>query len=131
MSVVSHETRNPVSAVIQCAGLCRSNLSFFRTELASSLANATPFTPTSELLNLLEEDIEALDNITEAALLIERIANDFLSLGKIQLATLEIFPTPCDLSAEFRKILGVFASEARLKGASDPSVRKTHPPAVV
>ena len=39
-----------------------------------------------------------------------------MSLGKIQLATLDIFATPCDLSAEVRKLLGVFASEARLKG---------------
>lgn len=100
------------------AGLCRANLSFFRNELATSLQSSQPFEPTSELVNLLDEDIETLDNVTETALLIERIANDFLSLGKIQLATLEIFATPCDLSAEVRKLLGVFASEARLKGTS-------------
>lgn len=116
VSVVSHEVRNPVSAILQCAGLCRSNLAFFKNELHEALTSSTPFRPTSELVNLLEEDIEALDNVTETALLIERIANDFLSLGKIQLATLDIFATPCDLSAEVRKLLGVFASEARLKG---------------
>lgn len=45
-------------------------------------------------------------------------ANDVLSLGKIQLASLEVFAVPCDLPAEVRKLLAVFEGECRMKGES-------------
>lgn len=50
------------------------------------------------------------------ALSMERIANDVLSLGKIQLATLEVFAVAVDLPTEVRKLLSLFEVETRTKG---------------
>ncbi|CED83475.1 two-component-like hybrid sensor histidine kinase 2 [Phaffia rhodozyma] len=111
VSVVSHEVRNPVSAILQCAGLCKSNLTFIRTALNSGKA----YFPTSELINLIDEDVDALESIHQMALSQERIANDVLSLGKIQLESLEIFATDVNLPDECRKIISVFEGECRMK----------------
>jgi hypothetical protein len=46
----------------------------------------------------------------------ERIANDVLSLGKIQLSTLEVFAIETNLAAEAKRILSVFEGECRTKG---------------
>lgn len=41
--------------------------------------------PTDQQLLTIDEDLEALDSIYECGLTQERISNDVLSLGKIQL----------------------------------------------
>lgn len=87
-------------------------------ELRGALESDTPFKPTPALINILEEDsacslplslliffrgltlslsVDAVDSITAMARSQETIANDILSLARIQLSTLEIFPVDCDL----------------------------------
>ena len=49
------------------------------------MKNHTTFSPTNQLLTTMHEDLEALESIYQCGLAQERISNDVLSLGRIQL----------------------------------------------
>lgn len=49
------------------------------------MANKTSFVPTKQLLATIDEDLDALESIYQCGLAQERISNDVLSLGRIQL----------------------------------------------
>lgn len=55
--------------------------------------NKSGFVPTKQLLSTIDEDLEALESIYQCGLAQERISNDVLSLGRIQLGT-------CDLDSQ-------------------------------
>lgn len=61
----------------------------------------------------LAEDLEALDSIYQCALTQERISNDVLSLGKIQMNTLEIKESEYAVQSEAHRLVSTFQSEAR------------------
>jgi CheY-like chemotaxis protein len=63
----------------------------------------------------LEEDVEALESIYQCGLVQERIAGDVLSLARIQLDMLSLHFVEMDLRKEAKKVLSVFASEAKMK----------------
>lgn len=50
-----------------------------------AMVNKSGFTPTKQLLSTIDEDLEALESIYMCGLAQERISNDVLSLGRIQL----------------------------------------------
>jgi hypothetical protein len=52
------------------------------------MLNKSDFRPTRQLLSTIEEDLEALESIYQCGLAQERISNDVLSLGRIQLGEL-------------------------------------------
>jgi hypothetical protein len=54
-------------------------------QLKRSLESDLSFLPTEQQLLTIDEDLEALDSIYQCGLTQERISNDVLSLGKIQL----------------------------------------------
>lgn len=60
IDVTSHELRQPVSAILNCASLVRSNHRNLLTRLKGSSENADPFMPDSDLFKTMEEDLEAL-----------------------------------------------------------------------
>lgn len=68
IDVTSHELRQPVSAIINCSTLVRSNMTGLRDLLAGCLTAQSLFKPTKQLLNTLEEDLEALDSIYQCGL---------------------------------------------------------------
>lgn len=55
-----------------------------------------------------------MDSIYECALTQERISNDVLSLGKVQLDLLQMFDVETNIRDETRKIVNVSQNEARL-----------------
>ncbi|WWC68787.1 uncharacterized protein I206_102722 [Kwoniella pini CBS 10737] len=113
IDLTSHEIRTPVSAILQCSSLVKENLISLKDQLKSS--GAIGFCPTKELLEDLEEDVEALESIYQCGLVQERIAGDVLSLARIQLDMLTLFDIEVDLRKEARKVSSVFASEAKTK----------------
>ncbi|CED85098.1 histidine kinase [Phaffia rhodozyma] len=115
VSVISHELRNPLSAILQCASLCKGNLQFLRDEMQACIDTKVRYQPNEQLLNLMDEDLDALNSIHEMACSQERIANDVLSMGKIQLHTLEVAAVLVDLPAECRRIVNTFSNECRTK----------------
>lgn len=112
IDVTSHELRQPVSAILNCSSLVRTNLSALRDEIQSVGAQ---FRPTPKLLNTMQEDLEALDAIYQCGLAQERIANDVLSLSRIQLNVLSIHPVEFDLVQEIKRITSLFRNETDMK----------------
>jgi len=85
IDITSHEIRNPISSLMQCSSLVKSNLLMLLGELREAERTGEGFHPTPQLLLMVEEDLEALDSIYQCGLTQERISNDVLSLGRIQL----------------------------------------------
>ncbi|KAG9051351.1 hypothetical protein FS837_008446 [Tulasnella sp. UAMH 9824] len=113
VDVTSHELRQPVSAILNCSQLVRTNLSNLADMLRKS--GAAPFVPTTSLLKQIQEDLDALDSIYQCGLSQERIANDVLSLSRLQLDTLSIHNTDFQLVPELQQILSIFANELKMK----------------
>ncbi|GAA5988813.1 hypothetical protein JCM11641_004861 [Rhodosporidiobolus odoratus] len=116
IDVTSHEIRNPISAILQNSDFTRSSLQNLLALLHSLKGrNALPAELDGKLLDDLEEDIEALDSITECGQAQERIANDILGLAQIQLSKYSITPVEFDLATSLRNICRMFKSECRSK----------------
>ncbi|KAG8934382.1 hypothetical protein FRC01_003339 [Tulasnella sp. 417] len=113
VDVTSHELRQPVSAILNCSQLVRTNLSNLADTLRKS--GATPFVPTKPLLKQIEEDLDALDSIYQCGLSQERIANDVLSLSRLQLDTLSIHTVDFQLVPELQRIISIFSNELKMK----------------
>ncbi|QRV89873.1 response regulator receiver [Ceratobasidium sp. AG-Ba] len=102
IDVTSHELRQPVSD-------CRKrNVSYI---------------PTDRVLDELEDDLQAMESITQltgvrCGLAQARIANDVLSLSRIQLNVLSIIPTEFDIRRETGQILMVFRNELASRSKS-------------
>ncbi|KAG8934137.1 hypothetical protein FRC02_010514 [Tulasnella sp. 418] len=115
VDVTSHELRQPVSAILNCSALVRGNLASLYDKLLKCIEEALPFTPSRVLLNTMDDDLEALDAIYQCGLAQERIANDVLSLSRLQLQILSIHPVDFDIVLEVRRILSIFSNELKMK----------------
>ena len=60
----SHEIRTPISAILQCSSLVKENLNGIKTLMDGALRSEGPqgYMPTADLLETIEQDIEALDS---------------------------------------------------------------------
>ncbi|CUA74876.1 hypothetical protein RSOLAG22IIIB_11543 [Rhizoctonia solani] len=116
IDVTSHELRQPVSAIIQNAEVVRTNMKGLRDLLQDCRKRGISYTPTDRFLRELEEDLQAMDSITQCGLAQARIANDVLSLSRIQLNVLSVVPTEFDIRRETSQILLVFRNELVAKG---------------
>ncbi|KAL5533412.1 hypothetical protein ACEPAF_5188 [Sanghuangporus sanghuang] len=115
IDVTSHELRQPVSAILNCSSLVRSNLARHRKELARACMSNALFRPTKGLLRAMDDDLDALDAIYQCGLAQERIANDVLSLSRIQLQILSIQPVEFELIPEIQRIVSIFRNELKMK----------------
>ncbi|BGP46992.1 hypothetical protein JCM10450v2_002844 [Rhodotorula kratochvilovae] len=116
IDVTSHEIRNPISAILQNADFTRSSLVALRRKFGElKERNLLPADLDGKLLADLDEDIEALDAITECGMAQERIANDILGLAQIQLSKYSITPVEFDLATSLRNICRMFKTECRTK----------------
>lgn len=77
---------------MQCASLVKSNLVALHEQMQQAVKDGSTIRPTDQLLVTMSEDLEALDSIYQCGLTQERISNDVLSLGKIQLDMLRECP---------------------------------------
>lgn len=114
VDITSHEIRNPISSLMQCASMVRTNLVGLCSDFKKLAATGGGFQPTSQLMHTLQEDVEALDNIYACGLAQERISNDVLALGKAQLNLLEVHSIEVNIQEEMRRIANVFQNEARM-----------------
>jgi signal transduction histidine kinase len=60
IDVTSHELRQPVSAILNCASLIRSNYTKVREDLEKAISENSVFRPDKALLTTIDEDLEAL-----------------------------------------------------------------------
>ncbi|KAJ1307039.1 hypothetical protein OPQ81_008018 [Rhizoctonia solani] len=115
IDVTSHELRQPVSAIIQNAEVVRTNMKGIHDLLHDCHRRKIPYSPTERMLTELEEDLQAMDSIKQCGLAQARIANDVLSLSRIQLNVLPIIPSEFDIRRETNQILIVFRNELMSK----------------
>ncbi|KAG8743481.1 hypothetical protein FRC10_011954 [Ceratobasidium sp. 414] len=115
IDVTSHELRQPVSAIIQNAEVVRTNMKGLRDLLNDCRKRNISYAPTERMLCELEDDLQAMDSIAQCGLAQARIANDVLSLSRIQLNVLSIIPTEFDIRRETSQILIVFRNELMAK----------------
>ncbi|KAG9122683.1 hypothetical protein FRC07_000818 [Ceratobasidium sp. 392] len=136
IDVASHELRQPVSAILQnsvrhfldlftqsfdrnsAQEVVRTNMKSLKDALMQCSVNNVSYIPTVQILNELDDDIQALNNITQCGQSQERIANDILSLSKIQLDGLSILPVAFELKGQVEQTLSVFNAELVSKGIS-------------
>lgn len=64
IDVTSHELRQPVSAILNCAALVRSNYQTLLSTLKGVKSQSGTFTPDVELLGTMEADLEALGKLS-------------------------------------------------------------------
>ena len=133
IDVTSHELRQPVSAILNCSSLVRSNLGVLRDDLCRASEERAAFRPTPALIKSIDDDLDALDAIyqvcarplqeqyflfyafaQQCGLAQERIANDVLSLSRIQLQVLSIYPVEFELVAEVQRIVSIFRNEVKM-----------------
>ncbi|WOO83027.1 Sensor histidine kinase TmoS [Vanrija pseudolonga] len=114
IDITSHEIRNPISSLMQCSELVKSNLQSLQEQLTDVLDQGKSYNPTRQLLFTISEDLDALESIYQCALTQERICNDVLSLGKVHLDMLQMYDVDTDIRKEAAKILAVFQNEARM-----------------
>ncbi|QRV74353.1 protein-histidine kinase [Ceratobasidium sp. AG-Ba] len=115
IDVTSHELRQPVSAIIQNAEVVRTNMKGLRELLNDCRKRNICYAPTERMLSEMDDDLQAMDSIMQCGLAQARIANDVLSLSRIQLNVLSIIPTEFDIRRETSQILMVFRNELMTK----------------
>ncbi|KAI4095128.1 MAG: hypothetical protein LQ344_001779 [Seirophora lacunosa] len=109
IDITSHEMRNPLSAILQCADEISSTLTAYRTSNGGA---------TRSLDDLLDSNIDAAQTIALCAQHQKRIVDDILTLSKLDSALLLV--TPCDVMpvSVVQKSLKMFDGEvqtARIK----------------
>ncbi|KAI0015865.1 hypothetical protein F4780DRAFT_39323 [Xylariomycetidae sp. FL0641] len=109
IDITSHEMRNPLSAILQCAD-----------EISESLSNysaSVDGTALSERLRLaLEGCLEAANTITLCASHQKRIVDDILTLSKLDSQLLLVTPVDVQPLAVVQRVLKMFEGELNTNG---------------
>lgn len=101
IDITSHEMRNPLSAILQCADEITSTLSE-----GKGLDGAT-----GDILELIESNIDAAQTITLCAQHQKRIVDDVLTLSKLDSAMLMVTPVDVQPVAVVQRALRMFEGE--------------------
>lgn len=109
IDITSHEMRNPLSAVLQCADEIVGNLSQLR--LAEDAASSTQSDASNRLSLALESCIEAANTITLCVSHQKRIVDDILTLSKLDSQLLLVTPVDARPIQVVQRVIKMFASE--------------------
>lgn len=101
IDMTSHEMRNPLSAIVQCADL-----------IVDSLEDLRPST-NGNIQQILDGSIDAAQTIISCAQHQKSIVDDILTLSKLDSDLLTITPIPADPSKIVKEALKMFAAESR------------------
>lgn len=100
IDVISHEMRNPLSAITQCAD-----------SILSSMHEATPDADRQTLLSIVKHNVEAAESVSFCASHQKRIIDDVLALSKLDSGLLTISPIPFRLDMTVDQTLQMFKGE--------------------
>jgi PAS domain S-box-containing protein len=101
IDTTSHEMRNPLSAILQCADEISATLSELRSTESLSEAQAA----------VVDSSIDAAQTITLCALHQKRIVDDVLTLSKLDSAMLLVTPVDVQPATVVQKALKMFEGE--------------------
>ncbi|KAJ8117909.1 hypothetical protein OPT61_g1005 [Boeremia exigua] len=103
LDVISHEMRNPLNAIFQCA--------YELTDTIKAKLNSSSLG--REQTKALNESLDLATTITYCASHQKRIVDDVLTLSKLDARLLQIYPEITNPIKLFREILGLFSPEIR------------------
>ena len=103
IDITSHEMRNPLSAILQCADEISTSLSEFKAEDADRLPTAS----------LLDSNIDAAQTIALCAAHQKRIVDDILTLSKLDSALLLVTPVDVQPICVVKRALKMFEGEVQ------------------
>jgi signal transduction histidine kinase len=121
IDMTSHEMRNPLSAMVQCADLISSSLSEMAV-LKSEYSPAAQVAIKAKLKDLINISLDAVDTIQSCATHQKRIVDDILTLSKLDSKLLTICPIMIRPVALLQDVHKMFKEEAR-KASVDLQVR--------
>ncbi|KAG9191068.1 hypothetical protein G6011_09156 [Alternaria panax] len=126
IDMTSHEMRNPLSAMIQCADSIYSSLNEMK---ALARKEALTFQPAvhAQLKDLISNSLDAVDTIQACATHQKRIVDDILTLSKLDSKLLVISPMVLQPSVLLQDAYKMFKDEANkakvnLEVRYDPSI---------
>ncbi|KXJ91290.1 hypothetical protein Micbo1qcDRAFT_175513 [Microdochium bolleyi] len=109
IDITSHEMRNPLSAILQCADEISGTLAKYRgTEEAKQL--------TDTLRAAVDGSLEAANTITLCASHQKRIVDDILTLSKLDSQLLLVTPVDVQPMAVVKRVLKMFEGELNTNG---------------
>jgi signal transduction histidine kinase len=129
IDMTSHELRNPLSAVVQCAESAIATLGELSLQLSASTPPATDVeTGMSDLTKGIENTIDSLQTIITCSLHQKRVVDDVLTLSKLDSGLIVITPVrvqPTVVILEAMKMFDVECQqmEIKLDFQEDPSAR--------
>ncbi|KAJ4322435.1 hypothetical protein N0V94_002422 [Neodidymelliopsis sp. IMI 364377] len=104
IDVVSHEIRNPLSAIVHCADAITTTIEECQAQL--------PEIP-APCLNVLNDNVASANVILQCASHQKRIIDDVLTLSKLDSMLLSITPTPVVPSKLAHSIVNIFEAELK------------------
>ncbi|CAN9278204.1 unnamed protein product [Alternaria alternata] len=127
IDMTSHEMRNPLSAMVQCADSIYSSLNDMK---ALARKEALTFQPTihGQLKELISNSLDAVETIQACATHQKRIVDDILTLSKLDSKLLVISPMVLQPSVLLQDAYKMFKDEANkakvsLEVRCDPSIK--------
>ena len=105
--MTSHEMRNPLSAIIQCADAIVASLSSFRPKVIEAEVGI------SLLEELFDTSLDAAETITLCAQHQKRIVDDVLTLSKLDSEMLLITPTDVQPLEVAQHVMRMFKGESK------------------
>ena len=107
IDITSHEMRNPLSAILQCADEITTTLTEYRTN--NHLAD-------QHIFELMDNSIDAAQTITLCAQHQKRIVDDVLTLSKLDSAMLLVTPDDVQPVTVVQRALKMFDGEVQTAG---------------
>ncbi|KAF1931672.1 uncharacterized protein M421DRAFT_56134 [Didymella exigua CBS 183.55] len=107
LDVTSHEMRNPLNAIFQCAYELTENI---KSILDNGQGNQ------AQRLETLHESLDLATTITYCANHQKRIVDDILTLSKLDARLVQIYPESINPIKLYREIIGLFGPEIRASG---------------
>ncbi|KAF2816750.1 uncharacterized protein BDZ99DRAFT_374694 [Mytilinidion resinicola] len=105
IDTTSHEMRNPLSAVMQCADGIITSYSGIKQTYSPD--------PTTAYTRLIDTGIDAAQTIVQCAQHMKRIVDDILTISKLDAGLLVITPVPAQPETVVAHAVKMFESEAR------------------
>lgn len=108
IDTTSHEMRNPLSAIMQCADGILSSCSF---------SDGRPPSPTT-YFHLLDQTLDSAQTIAQCAQHMRHIVDDILTISKLDSGLLVITPVDTQPESVVKHAVKMFESEAKAAGVN-------------
>ncbi|KAI1075165.1 hypothetical protein F5B20DRAFT_595315 [Whalleya microplaca] len=115
MDMISHEIRNPLSAVLHCSEEVIDAMKKASTALDFSFGGATPGDSAREVLKkLITNTVDAANTVVYCVQHQKQIVDDVLTVSKLDSDLLMVSPVPVQPMALVRSSLKIFEAELRM-----------------